>query len=96
MVKLSILYNSMLEVSSNLPFILFNWTSSPFQVIAGSLVNLVTVFILILAMMLWITPFYNLNEFPEVFTVAKNLTLSAVNGTGIMDINPPYNVTVSV
>lgn len=63
--------------------------------IGGFIINLVTVFILILAMMLWITPFYNLDEFPEVFTVAKNLTLSAVNGTGSMDINPPYNVTVS-
>lgn len=62
--------------------------------VGGSLVNLVTVLILILAMMLWITPFYNLNEFPEVFKVAKNLTQSAVNGTGSMDINPLYNVTV--
>lgn len=61
--------------------------------VGGSLVNLVTVLILILAMMLWITPFYNLNEFPEVFKVA-NLTQSAVNGTGSMDINLPYNVTV--
>lgn len=65
------------------------------MVIGGFIINLVTVFILILAMMLWITPFYNLDEFPEAFTVAKNLTLSAVNGTGSMDINPPYNVTVS-
>lgn len=64
------------------------------MVVGGSLVNLVTVLILILAMMLWITPFYNLNEFPEVFKVAKNLTQSAVNGTGSMDINLPYNVTV--
>lgn len=62
--------------------------------VGGSLVNLVTVLILILAMMLWITPFYNLNEFPEVFKVAKNLTQSAVNGTGSTDINLPYNVTV--
>lgn len=61
--------------------------------VGGSLVNLVTVLILILAMMLWITPFYNLNEFPEVFKVAKNLTQSAVNGTGSIDINLPYNVT---
>uniref|UniRef100_K1QSI6 Solute carrier family 13 member 3 n=1 Tax=Magallana gigas TaxID=29159 RepID=K1QSI6_MAGGI len=63
------------------------------MVVGGSLVNLVTVLILILAMMLWITPFYNLNEFPEVFKVAKNLTQSAVNGTGSIDINLPYNVT---
>lgn len=54
------------------------------QVIGGSLVNLVTVFILILAMAAWITPFYNLNEFPEVFLTAKNSSLVSMNETKAM------------
>ncbi|XP_022336916.2 Na(+)/citrate cotransporter-like [Crassostrea virginica] len=59
------------------------------MMIGGSLVNLVTVFILILAMAAWITPFYNLNEFPQVFLTAKNSSLVSMNETKAM-VNASY------
>ncbi|XP_048754118.2 Na(+)/citrate cotransporter-like [Ostrea edulis] len=60
------------------------------MVMAGSFVNLVTVLVMILAMVLWITPFYNLDEFPAGFLTLKNQTVTAVNGT-----ISPYNITSS-
>lgn len=62
------------------------------MVIAGSFINLVTVMVLILAMVLWVTPFYNLNEFPAGFLTAKmNGTVTVhYNGTGF----DPSNITL--
>ncbi|XP_061163573.1 Na(+)/citrate cotransporter-like [Saccostrea echinata] len=68
------------------------------MVIAGSFINLVTVLVLILAMVLWITPFYNLNEFPEGFLkTAMNETIVDLNITSVNNASNyvSYNITSS-